>query len=70
MIKPWQTPLNKTPSKKGKKRTRKEDPRSSKENQTQSGLIRVKGKNHVPKSPPITRNISEREKDKKNAKEQ
>ncbi len=31
-MKPWQTPLNKTPSKKGKERTKKEDPRSSQKN--------------------------------------
>jgi hypothetical protein len=62
-MKPWQTPLNKTPSKRGKERTKKEDPRSSQESWTRSGLIRVKGKNHVSKSPPIIRNITEREKD-------
>jgi hypothetical protein len=54
MMESWQTPQQK------EKRRNKEDPNLSQNNKTQSGSLSGKGTNHVPKAPPITRNISKR----------
>jgi hypothetical protein len=51
-MKPWQTPLNKAPTKGGKKGIKKKD--SSSKDKTQNGSPRGKGTNHGSKSSPIT----------------
>jgi hypothetical protein len=61
MMKPQQTPVNKTHSNGGKEGTKREDPNLSQKSKTQSGSLWDKGTNHVPKPPRVARSISERE---------
>jgi hypothetical protein len=54
MMKPWQIPINKTPSQGGTKKRRnkdREDPSGSSKDKTQSGSQRGKGTNHVAEPP-------------------
>ncbi len=60
-MKPWQTSLNKAPSKGGKEGTKREDSSLSHKSKTQSGSLHGTGTNHVLKSPPRAKSISVKE---------
>jgi hypothetical protein len=60
-MKPWQTALNKAPSQGGKERTKRGDSSLSHKSKTQSGSQHGTGTDHVLKSPPCAKNISEKE---------
>jgi hypothetical protein len=49
MMKPWQTPLNKAPNKRGKEGTKREDLSKSQKRKSQGGSLMGKGTNHVPR---------------------
>jgi hypothetical protein len=49
----------------GKVGTKREDPSLSQRSKTQSGSLRDKGTNHVPKTPLIARSTFEKESDEK-----
>jgi hypothetical protein len=68
MMKPWQTPLTKAPSKvrgKRKEGTKREDPKSKSKDQNPKRVTKEHRNKSCPKAPTIARSISERKRNQK-----